>query len=120
MLLRVATGGSTRKPATAMPKEEKEQAAIRAAYEAADETFDGGTHYWDERITRITFNLEEYLGIHPKRAVYLVDIDRVIRLPKDIEYVNPCTSGNPRLRLAGGLAGGLASVRFTRLQPKGV
>ena len=70
-----------------MPKEEKEEAALSAAYLAAEETFDGGTHYWDERITRITFNLEDYLSAHPERASDLVDIDRVIRLPKDIEYV---------------------------------
>ena len=82
----VVRGGSASKPVTAMSKEEKEEAALSAAYLAAEETFDGGTHYWDDRITRITFNLEEYLGIHPKRAIYLVDIDRVIRLPKGIEY----------------------------------
>ena len=83
----VVTGGSASKPAAAMSKEEKEKAALRAAYRAAEDTFDGGTHYWDERITKITFNLEEYLGIHPKQAIYLVDIDRVIRLPKNIKYV---------------------------------
>ena len=102
-----------------MSKEEKEEAALSAAYLAAEETFDGGTHYWDDRITRITFNLEEYLGIHPKRAIYLVDIDRVIRLPKDIEYSYSLNKWQSHLQLAGGLATGLADARFSRLRPKG-
>ena len=99
-------------PKTGKPAEESAVAAVskeEAAYNAAHDKYQAAydvahAKYSESRWThyfvvphRLTTNFQEYLDTDPDRAIYLVEIDRVIHLPKGIRinWIQTEHGGNP-------------------------
>ena len=58
---------------------------VAVAYATAEAAYSSWIpHLWDDRINRLTPNYKEYLETNPERAIYLLEIDRVIHLPDGI------------------------------------
>ena len=64
-------------------QQDPQLAELEAAYNAADAAYSSfWSHVWNDQLTP---SYREYLNTDPGRAIYLVEVDRVIHLPRGVE-----------------------------------